>query len=150
MAAGVVHIPWYATVFRGDKFEAALLRDRAASRCATARRSGRSTARSDDKYKFLQLATFEDKADFERYWYGAEFSTGAASYSSWYQVPGALRLARPRRPRRPRGPRGGRGLSRAAQPTCGPLSCARKEAISVTAAVMYAASAHAISSARSA
>ena len=25
MAAGVVHIPWYATVFRGDKFEAALL-----------------------------------------------------------------------------------------------------------------------------
>ena len=25
MAAGVVHIPWYATLFRGDKFEAALL-----------------------------------------------------------------------------------------------------------------------------
>jgi hypothetical protein len=41
----------------------------------------------DDTYRFLQLATFEDKADFERYWYGEEFSIWRADYSSWYQVP---------------------------------------------------------------
>jgi hypothetical protein len=33
------------------------------------------------------MATFEDKYDFERYWYGAEFSDWRRDYSSWYQVP---------------------------------------------------------------
>ena len=43
--AGVVNIPWYATVFRGDKL------------------------------------------DFERYWYGEDFSDWRRDYSSFYQVP---------------------------------------------------------------
>jgi hypothetical protein len=35
----------------------------------------------------MQLATFEDKVDFERYWYGEEFSDWRRDFSSWYQVP---------------------------------------------------------------
>jgi hypothetical protein len=48
MAAGVVHIPWYATVFRGDKFEAALQEDRAARRALRRDGVGRSTAARTD------------------------------------------------------------------------------------------------------
>ena len=84
--AGVVKIPWYATVFRGDKLEAAL-----AEIAPVALRYGASeysVYRSrDDAYRFLQLAAFERKVDFERYWYGPEFVDWRADYSSWYQVP---------------------------------------------------------------
>ena len=86
MAAGVVHIPWYATVFRGDRFEQALeliapIALRYAARDFQVYRS------RDDRYKFVQLATFEDKLDFERYWYSDDFSAWRADFSGWYQVP---------------------------------------------------------------
>ena len=86
MAAGVVHIPWYATLFRGDKFEAALeeIAPVALRYGATEYAIYRSR---DDQYRFLQLATFEDKQGFEAYWYGADFNDWRARYSSWYQVP---------------------------------------------------------------
>jgi hypothetical protein len=84
--AGVVHIPWYATLFRGDKFELAL-----AEIAPLALRYGGTDYRvyrsRDDAYRFLQMATFEDKSDFERYWFGDEFSTWRADYASWFQVP---------------------------------------------------------------
>jgi hypothetical protein len=86
MAAGVVHVPWYATVFRGDKFAVALQEI-----APVALRYGAtdySVFRGrDDSYRFLQMSTFENKLDWERYWYGEEFSTWRADYSSWYQVP---------------------------------------------------------------
>ncbi len=83
---GVAVIPWYATLFRGDNFSDALQ-----EKAPVALRYGAteySAYRSrDDAYRFLQLATFEHKRDFERYWYGEEFSIWRADYSSWYQVP---------------------------------------------------------------
>ena len=86
MAAGVAHIPWYATLFRGNAFEQAIqeiaplaLRFGASEYCVYRSR--------DDTYKFLQMATFEHKSDFERYWNGEDFSLWRADYSSWYQVP---------------------------------------------------------------
>jgi hypothetical protein len=86
MAAGTVHIPWYATVFRGDKLAAAL-----AEIAPIALRYGATdftVYRSrDDGYKFLQLASFETKLDFERYWYGEEFSSFRVDVATWYQVP---------------------------------------------------------------
>ncbi|MGH2946848.1 MAG: hypothetical protein ACRDPC_11405 [Solirubrobacteraceae bacterium] len=84
--AGVVHIPWYATLFRGDTFEAALaeIAPIALRYRATEYQVYRSR---DDRYKFLQLASFEAKDDFELYWYGTEFSAWRADYASWYQVP---------------------------------------------------------------
>jgi NAD(P)-dependent dehydrogenase (short-subunit alcohol dehydrogenase family) len=72
LMAGTVHIPWYATLFRGDKFELAL-----AEIAAIAMRYGATRYQvhrsRDDRYKFLQMTTFENHADWERYWYGPEF-----------------------------------------------------------------------------
>ena len=84
--AGVVHVPWYATLFRGDSFAVALQEI-----APVALRYGGTDFAAyrsrDDPYRFLQLASFEEKLDFERYWYGEEFAAWRADYSSWYQVP---------------------------------------------------------------
>ena len=86
MAAGVVQIPWYATLFRSDGFEAAL-REIA----PIAMRYGATDyvvyRNRDDMYKYLQCATFEDKSNFEAYWYGPEMIEFRTIYSGWYQVP---------------------------------------------------------------
>ncbi len=82
----VVHIPWYATLLRADAFEEAL-----AEIAPLALRYGASdyfVHRSrEDGYKFLQMAGFEDKADFARYWDGPEFIRWRQVHGSWYQVP---------------------------------------------------------------
>jgi hypothetical protein len=84
--AGTVIVPWYATGFRADGFEAALNEV-----AATALRYGASTydvyRSRDDRYRFQQLATFEEKLDWERYWEGDEMVYFRARHSSWYQVP---------------------------------------------------------------
>jgi hypothetical protein len=84
--AGVVLIPWYATVFRADR-----LADALAEIAPIALRYGATDYSvyrfRDDRYRFQQFATFERKADFERYWYGEEFSSWRADYASWFQVP---------------------------------------------------------------
>ena len=86
MAGGSVHIPWYATFFRGDRFAEAL-----GEIAPVAMRYGASdyaVYRSrDDQYKFVHAVTFEDKLDWDRYWNGPEFADWRAEYSSWYQVP---------------------------------------------------------------
>jgi hypothetical protein len=86
VAQGIVHIPWYATVFRGEKFAIALqeIAPVALRYGATDFAVHRSR---DDQYRFLQMASFETKLDFERYWYGEEFITFRADYASWFQVP---------------------------------------------------------------
>ena len=84
--AGVVHVPWYATGLRGDKLAAAL-----AEISAVALRYGATeylVYRSrEDRYRFIQLATFDDKLDFERYWYSEEIADLRAQASGLYQVP---------------------------------------------------------------
>ena len=86
MAGGSVFIPWYATGFRGDA-----LGDALAEIAAIAPRYGATdydVYRSrDDRYRFTLIASFEDKEDFDRYWYGEEFSRFRAQHSGWYQVP---------------------------------------------------------------
>jgi hypothetical protein len=84
--AGVVHIPWYATLFRGDRFEIAL--EEIAPLALRYGASEYAIYRSrDDAYKFLQMATFENKSDFDRYWNGEEFSLWRGDYTGFYQVP---------------------------------------------------------------
>ena len=84
--AGVVHIPWYATVFRGDKLEEAL-----ADIAPKAMRYGANGYEvfryRDDPYKFIQTAEFDDHLDWERYWYGEEFIYWRTKHQSYYQVP---------------------------------------------------------------
>jgi hypothetical protein len=84
--AGTVIIPWYATGFRADAFEIAL--NEAA---ATALRYGANSysvyRARDDRYKFQQLASFDEHLDWERYWSGPEMTDFRVLHSSWYQVP---------------------------------------------------------------
>jgi hypothetical protein len=83
---GIVHVPWYATGFRGDKLEAALA-DIAAVALRYGARSYSVYRYHDDRYKFLQTAEFESKVDFERYWYGPEFTDFRTICQGWFQVP---------------------------------------------------------------
>jgi hypothetical protein len=84
--AGVTHVPWYATVFRGDKLEAAI-----AEIAPVALRYGATWyavhRNRDDAYKILQMSAFESKSDWERYWNGPEMVRFRTITSSWYQVP---------------------------------------------------------------
>jgi quinol monooxygenase YgiN len=83
---GVVNIPWYVTVFRGDQFEVAL--HEIAPVCLRYGASEYQVLRStEDRYRFWQFSTWDDKDDFEAYWYGPEFIEWRADYTSWYQVP---------------------------------------------------------------
>lgn len=86
MHRGIVHIPWYATLFRGDRFEKALqeIAPVAAKYGATDYGVYRSR---DDTYKFMHWVSFDSKHDWESYWYGPEFIDWREEHSSWYQVP---------------------------------------------------------------
>ena len=84
--AGVVVVPWYATGFRADGFEAALNEIAPVAMRYGATSYAVYRAR-DDRYKFQQMATFEEKLDWDRYWYGPEMSEFRAIHSSWFQVP---------------------------------------------------------------
>jgi len=83
--AGVVHIPWYAAPLRADAFADALaeIAAVAARYDATEYRVYRSR---DDHYKFLQVAGFESKLDFTRYWEGREFVRWRALHAGWFQI----------------------------------------------------------------
>ena len=83
---GVVHIPWYATGFRADRLEAALI-GIAPVALRYGARSYQVHRYRDDLYKFLQTAEFDTKLEFDRYWAGPEFTDFRVLCSSWYQVP---------------------------------------------------------------
>jgi hypothetical protein len=84
--AGTVIIPWYATGFRADAFQQAL--DVLAATALRYNASSYAVYRArDDRYKFQQLASFEEKLDWERYWEGPEMTDFRVLHSSWYQIP---------------------------------------------------------------
>jgi hypothetical protein len=84
--AGVIHIPWYATGFRGDKLEAALIEISALAPRYGA--TGYAVYRArDDRYKFLQMLNFENKLDFDRYWNSPEVNDFRIVCSGWFQIP---------------------------------------------------------------
>ena len=84
--AGVMHVDWYATVFRMDAFAAEV-----SSVAPLALRYGAtqySVHRSrDDRYKITQMAWFESKADWYRYWEGPEMVALRRRNSGRYQIP---------------------------------------------------------------
>ena len=84
--AGVVNIPWYSTLFRGDQFEQAM-REIAPVALRYGATDFDVMRSNDDRYRFWQFAHFERKADFEAYWYGPEFNSWRADYTGWFQVP---------------------------------------------------------------
>jgi hypothetical protein len=85
MACTVI-VPWYATGFRKDPFEAAL--NEIASVALRYGASSWSVYRArDDRYKFQQLAAFAEHLDWLRYWEGPEMIDFRVLHSGWYQVP---------------------------------------------------------------
>jgi len=86
MAAGVVHLPLYATGFRGDDLQGALELIAPLSTKYGATRYEVFRSR-DDRYKFLLSVDFEDHHGWDAYWYGPEFTEFRAACSSWFQVP---------------------------------------------------------------
>jgi hypothetical protein len=83
---GVVIVPWYATGFRADSFETAL--NDVAATALRYRASSYAVYRArDDRYKFQQLASFDEPLDWERFWEGPEMTDFRVRHSSWYQVP---------------------------------------------------------------
>jgi hypothetical protein len=83
---GVVHLPVYATGFRGDDVEASLQQLAPLSLRYGAKRYEVFRSR-DDRYKFLTSFEFDAKAEWDAYWYGEEFTDWRAACSGWYQVP---------------------------------------------------------------
>ena len=86
MAAGVVHLPIYATGFRGDQIEQELERLSAVSLRYGATRYQVFRGR-DDRYAFLVVLHFEQKIDWERYWEGPECTDFRIACQGWFQVP---------------------------------------------------------------
>jgi hypothetical protein len=83
---GVVWVPWYATVLRQDALAAEI--SRAAPLALRYGATQYSVHRSqDDHYKITQMAWFESKTDWYRYWDGPEMIEFRARNSGHYQVP---------------------------------------------------------------
>jgi hypothetical protein len=84
--AGTVVVPWYATGFRADAFEASL--NEIAPIAMRYGASSYAVYRSrEDRYRFQQLAAFDDHYDWERYWMGREMTDFRVRHSGWFQVP---------------------------------------------------------------
>jgi hypothetical protein len=86
VAAGVVHIQWYATVLRQDLFaaEVAAVSPAALRYGATQHMVHRSI---DDRYKILQIIWFETKRDWYSFWEGPEMIEFRRRNVGKYQIP---------------------------------------------------------------
>jgi len=84
--AGVVHIPWYATVFRNESFGASVAKVSELSLRYGATRY--AVHRSlDDRYKITQMLWFENKQDWYAFWESPEMIEFRARNSGHYQIP---------------------------------------------------------------
>lgn len=82
----MVVINWVANPFRGDRFEEAW---RPAAEAATryGARAWAFTRSKDDPLSFMQIAVFEKKIDFERYWYAESTAEARIQCAGLFQVP---------------------------------------------------------------
>lgn len=82
----VVQVQWAINPFRGDRFEELWLpyAEAALDYGASAWAFMRS---QQDQLIFTQLAWFDDKVDFERYWNSEELSEGRVRAAGLFQVP---------------------------------------------------------------
>ena len=85
--AGVVHIQWYGTVFRGDVLAEAVAEVAApvTMRYGATRYSVQRS--QDDRYRVLQAIWFGSHDDWYRYWEGPEMIEFRARYTGKYQIP---------------------------------------------------------------
>jgi hypothetical protein len=84
--AGVVHIAWYATVFRQNSFADEVARMAPISMRYGATQYAVHRSR-DDRYKIVQMIWFDEKADWYRYWEGPEMAAFRRRNMGHYQAP---------------------------------------------------------------
>jgi hypothetical protein len=84
--AGVVWIPWYATVFRQEVFATEVCRVAPLALRYGATRYEVQRSR-DDRYKITQMSWFESKSDWYRYWDGPEMLEFRRRNSGHFQIP---------------------------------------------------------------
>jgi hypothetical protein len=84
--AGVVHVKWYATVLRQESFaaEVGIAAPLALRYGATQYAVHRS---QEDRYRIDQMAWFESKQDWYRYWDGREMMEFRRRNMGHYQIP---------------------------------------------------------------
>jgi hypothetical protein len=82
----MVMISWVANPFRGDRLEEAW-RPAAAAATKYGARAGAWNRSKDDPLTFMQVAVFENKMDFERYWFAEEIAEARIAIGGLYQVP---------------------------------------------------------------
>ena len=83
---GVVVVPWVANPFRGERFAEMWL----PSAEAVMRYGAHGWAflrAKEGLLDFMQLAYFDTKLDFERYWYSEEISAARTECAGLFQVP---------------------------------------------------------------
>ncbi len=84
--AGVVHIQWYVTLFRGDAMAAEISQAAALSLRYGATQYQVHRSR-DDSYRITQMTWFDSKRDWYRYWDGPEMMAFRRRNSSRFQIP---------------------------------------------------------------
>ena len=82
----MVVINWVANPFRGDRFEAAW-EPAAAAATKYGAKAWAFTRSKDDPLSFMQVAVFESKMDFDRYWLSEEIAQARVDVGGLYQVP---------------------------------------------------------------
>ncbi len=84
--AGVVWVPWYATAWRDNSFadEVSRIAPLVLRYGATQYSVHRSR---DDRYKITQMAWFESKEDWYRYWDGPEMIEFRARLAGHFTIP---------------------------------------------------------------
>ena len=82
----MVIINWVANPFRGDRLEEAW-QPAAAAVTNYGARAWAWNRSKDDPLSFMQIAVFEKKIDFERYWYSEDTAEARVAIGGLYQVP---------------------------------------------------------------
>jgi len=82
----MVIINWVANPFRGDRLEEAW-RPAAAAATKYGAKAWAWNRSKDDPLTFMQVAVFENKLDFDRYWFAEETAEARVSIGGLYQVP---------------------------------------------------------------
>jgi hypothetical protein len=83
---GVVHIQWYATVFRSDGLAAEIAAAAALSLRYSATQYQVHRSR-DDRYRITQMMWFESSNDWYRYWDGPEMTEFRRRNAGRFQIP---------------------------------------------------------------
>jgi hypothetical protein len=82
----VCRLDWHIAPFRRDRWLD--LWEPAAAKCAAyGAKSWSLTRADDDPLAFQQTMVWENKADFERYWFSQEIAEIRESIVNWYVIP---------------------------------------------------------------